>query len=96
LSQDSEGNFGYVYTADQNAIDDAQQGVEDADNRLYNLSLEGQQEYTEKYLQAQQEMYNELTALQQAWLNGEIASEEEYQRQKDNILNHYLGEGGVL
>lgn len=96
LSQDSEGNFGYVYTADQDAIDNAQQGVEDADNRLYNLSLEGQQEYTEKYLQAQQEMYNELTALQQAWLNGEIASEEEYQRQKDTILNHYLGEGGVL
>ena len=96
LSQDNEGNFGYVYTADQDAIDNAQQGVEDADNRLYNLSLKGQQEYTEKYLQAQQEMYNELTALQQAWLNGEIASEEEYQRQKDAILNHYLGEGGVL
>lgn len=96
LSRDNEGNFGYIYTADQDAIDNAQQGVEDADNRLYNLSLEGQQEYTEKYLQAQQEMYNELIALQQAWLNGEIASEEEYQRQKDNILNHYLGEGGVL
>ena len=96
LSRDSEGNFGYVYSADQDAIDAAQQGVDDASNSLYNLSLEGQQEYTEKYLQAQQDMYNELTELQQAWINGEIASEEEYQRRKDEILNHYLGEGGVL
>lgn len=96
LSRDNEGNFGYVYTADQDAIDDAQQAYEDADNRLYNLSLEGQQEFTEKYIQATQEMYNQLTELQQAWLNGEIASEEEYERRKEEILNHYLGPDGVL
>jgi len=96
LSRDSEGNFGYVYTADQDKVDDAQQAYEDADNRLYNLSLEGQQEFTEKYLQATQEMYNQLTELQQAWLDGEIASEEEYERRKEEILNHYLGPEGVL
>ena len=96
LSRDNEGNFGYIYTADQDKIDDAQQAYEDADNRLYNLSLEGQQEFTEKYLQATQEMYNQLTELQQAWLNGEISSEEEYERRKEEILNHYLGPEGVL
>ena len=42
LSRDNEGNFGYVYTADQDAVDDAQQGLEDAENNLYNISLEGQ------------------------------------------------------
>ena len=96
LSRDSEGNFGYVYTADQDAIDDAEQGVDDAKNKLYNLSLEGQQEYTEKYLQAEEEMYNALAELQQAFLNGEIANEEEYQRKKEEILKHYLGPDGVL
>ena len=97
LSRDNEGNFGYVYTADQDAVDDAQQNVEDAENRLYNISLEGQQEYTEKYLQAQQEMYNELTELQQMYLDGQIASEEEYERRKEEILNHYLNpEDGIL
>lgn len=30
LQRDSEGNFGYVYTADQNAVADAQQKYEDA------------------------------------------------------------------
>lgn len=96
LSRDSEGNFGYVYTADQNKIDDAQQAVDDADNSLYNLSLEGQQQYTEKYLQAQQSMYEELKQLQQDYLDGNIASEEEYERIKEQILNHYLGSDGVL
>lgn len=96
LSRDSEGNFGYIYTADQDAVDDAEQGLDDAKNRLYNLSLEGQQEYTEKYLQAQQSMYEELTELQQMFLDGELASEEEYQLRKEEIINHYYGENGIL
>lgn len=96
LSRDSEGNFGYVYTADQNKIDDAQQAVDDADNKLYNLSLEGQQQYTEKYLQAEQAMYEELKQLQQDYLDGNIASEEEYKLKKSQIQEHYLGPEGVL
>ena len=96
LSRDSEGNFGYVYTADQNKIDDAQQAVDDAGNKLYNLSLEGQQQYTEKYLQAEQAMYEELKQLQQDYLDGNIASEEEYKLKKSQIQEHYLGPEGVL
>ena len=90
LAQDNEGNFGYVFTADPEEVDNAQQELEDAENRLYNISLEGQQEYVQKYLQAQQEMYNELTALEQAYLDGDIATKEEYERRKEEILNHYL------
>jgi hypothetical protein len=42
-------------------------------------------------------MYDELTALQQAFLDGEIATEEEYERRKEEILYHYLNpEDGVL
>lgn len=96
LSRDSEGNYGYVYTADQDAVDDAQQAVEDAENRLYNLSLEGQQEYTDKYLQAQQEMYEELADLSDAYLNGELADDEEFYARREEILNHYLGPDGIL
>ena len=96
LSRDSEGNFGYVYTADQNKIDDAQQAVDDADNKLYNLSLEGQQQYTEKYLQAKQNMYEEFKQLEQDYLNDNIASEEEYELRKSQIQEHYLGPEGVL
>jgi hypothetical protein len=42
-------------------------------------------------------MYNELTELQQMYLDGQIASEEEYERRKEEILNHYLNpEDGIL
>ena len=96
LSRDSEGNFGYVYTTDQDAIDEAQQGVDDAQNKLYNMSLDGQQNYTQKYLQAQQEMYGKLAELQQMYLDGEIASEEEYKARQAEIMEHYYGANGIL
>ena len=96
LSRDSEGNFGYVYTADQDAVSDAEQELDDAENRLYNLSLEGQQNYTEKYLQAMEEMNGKLAELYQKRADGEIATDEEMYRQRDEILNHYFGEGGVF
>lgn len=91
LQRDSEGNFGYVYTADQDKISDAQQAVEDAENDLYNISLEGQQDYTEKYTQALQSMYDEMKALQEAYLNGDIATEQEYQARKEALMQHYFG-----
>ena len=51
MQRDSEGNFGYVYTADQNEIAKAQQELEDAQNALYNIGLEGANKYAESYTQ---------------------------------------------
>jgi hypothetical protein len=48
LKRDSEGNFGYVYTADDNQVADAQQNLEDAENNLYNIALRGAEDYTTK------------------------------------------------
>jgi hypothetical protein len=63
LSRDNEGNYGYVYTADQNAIDDAEQNLEDAENDLYNIRLNAANEYTEKAVQNQQDYYDKLTQM---------------------------------
>ena len=90
LTRDNEGNFGYVYTADQDKVADAQQGVDDKRNDLYNLTLEGQKEYTEKYLQASQEMYEELIALQEDYFAG-LISKEQYEMSYQTIEEHYLG-----
>jgi hypothetical protein len=49
LKRDNEGNLGYVYTADQDKLAEAQQELEDAQNSLYNIGLEGANEYSEKY-----------------------------------------------
>lgn len=97
LQRDSEGNFGYVYTADQDAVNDAQQELADAENRLYNISLEGQQEYTEKYLQAQQEMHGKLNDLWDLYYNEHAISEEEYNRRMMEVQEQYYGvPNGIL
>ena len=91
LQRDSEGNFGYVYTADQNEVDKAQQELEDAQNALYNIGLEGANKYAEQYAQTIQEMNDEIRNLTEQWQNGEIASKEEYQA-KMLDLEAYYGE----
>jgi hypothetical protein len=50
LSRDAEGNFGYVYTANQDKVDGAEQNYLDAQNELYNLGLETTNEYREKII----------------------------------------------
>ena len=78
LQRDAEGNFGYVYTADQDKVAQAQQELEDAQNSLYNIGLEGANNYSQKYAETMQEMYDTMAELQQAYLDGEIATQEEY------------------
>ena len=77
LQRDSEGNFGYIYTADQSKLAEAEQRLEDAQNELYNIGLEGASDYTEKYTETMEEMYDTLTSITEAYYNGEIASQEE-------------------
>ena len=79
LSRDSEGNFGYVYTADQSAVSDAEQNLADKQNALYNIGLEGANDYSQKYQQTLSEMYDTLTDLQNQKLEGMFESEQEYQ-----------------
>lgn len=65
LQRDTEGNFSYVYTADENKVAEAQQKLEDARNDLYNYAREslntiGQEalELTEEYNERMEEINN--------------------------------------
>ena len=89
LQRDSEGNFGYVYTADQSKVDEAAQNLADAQNALYNIALEGANGYTEKYQQTLNEMYSTLTELQQQYLDGAFESEAEYQAAVEEAKSYY-------
>lgn len=90
LQRDSEGNFGYVYTADQNQVSGAEQGVEDAENALYNTRLEGANNYASQRQELLQGLYDSLTNLDnQYYIEGTI-SEEEYNRQKEAIQSYYF------
>ena len=89
LQRDSEGNFGYVYTADASQVSDAEQKVADAQNALYNKGLEGANDYTQKYQETMQEMYDTLTDIQSKYLEGGFASEEEYHRAMEEAKEYY-------
>ena len=89
LQKDSEGNFGYVYTADQGAIADAQQKFEDAQNNMYNKGLEGANNYAQKYVQTMQEMNDALAEIQQKYYNEEYESEAEYEAAMENARQYY-------
>ena len=89
LQRDAEGNFGYVYTADENQVADAEQQLADAQNSLYNIGLEGANRYAEQYAQTVQEMNDAVRELTQQWMDGEIASKEEYQAKMLDLENYY-------
>lgn len=89
LQRDSEGNFGYVYTADASAVADAEQKLADAQNNLYNIGLDGANDYAQKYQSTLSEMYDTLTDLHTRYLAGEFESEQEYQNAVDEATQYY-------
>ena len=89
LTRTADGGFGYVYTADENKVAETQQAYADAENALYNTRLEAANSYTEKTIQAQQEFHQAMQDLTQQYFNGEIESEDEYQRKKEELVAYY-------
>lgn len=89
LQRDSEGNFGYVYTADGAAVSEAEQNMLDKQNNLYNIALQGANDYSQKYQQTLNEMYSTLTDLQQQYLEGAFESEEEYHAAVEAAKQYY-------
>lgn len=78
LQRDNEGNYGYVYTADQDDVDDAEQNLADKQNDLYNLVLGIQNDSQEQRLQVQQEYHAAAQQLYDDYYNKHLISEEEY------------------
>lgn len=89
LTRTADGGFGYVYTADENQVNEAQQNYDDAENELYNTQLNAANTYGQKRFQAQQELIQELQALNAQYLNGEISSIEEYQSKSTALIDFY-------
>lgn len=89
LQRDSEGNFGYVYTADQDAISQAEQDLADAQNALYNIGLEGTNNYGQKLLELQQQLADDLIALEEARASGQYSTDEEYYAARDQLIQEY-------
>ena len=89
LQRDSEGNFGYVYTSDTDAITSAEQDLADAQNKLYNIGLDATNEYGEKILELQQKLSDDLMQLEQDRANGRFAIEGSYEAAKEQLIREY-------
>ena len=63
LVRNSRGTFDYVYTADQSAIDEAQQNLEDANNEYYNTAKDRFKEATNEIVRIRTEMQDQIEEL---------------------------------
>lgn len=85
LRQDTSGNYGYVYTADQDNIAKAEQSMEDAQYRYSDWAYNTEVELTEQRNAALRSMMEELQELRVQ----DYASEEEYYAARQEIIDHY-------
>lgn len=85
LRRDSEGNYGYVYTADQNAIDNAMQNYEDKLYSYQNFSLEMDKAMTEAYIAANERYIENLAWVKENFTEGT----EEYEEQMERVNREY-------
>lgn len=82
LQQDSEGNFNYVYTADEDQVNDAYQNVLDKENELYNTKLDAANETAEKYIQQVADFQSKLAEI---WDNEYYTQEQKYELSQELI-----------
>lgn len=89
LRRDNQGNYSYVYTADENDTRAAQGDLLDAQNNAYNLSKDQMQQTQADSLSALQDARD---TLEQIWTNANLTLEEKTKRTQTIIdsLKEYL------
>lgn len=89
LQRDNEGNFGYVYTVDQEKVNDAQQALADAENDLYNIRLDATNKYGQQKLQYEKELAEKLAELDQKAAEDAVYRETTYQQERALVIQQY-------
>lgn len=89
LRRDTQGNYSYVYTADENDTRAAQSDLLDAQNNAYNLSKDQMKQTQDDSLSALQDARD---TLEQIWTNANLTLEEKTKRTQTIIdsLKDYL------
>lgn len=84
LRRDNEGNYGYVYTANEDQINDAEQTLDDANNSLYNIYLEASNNYNQKIIDQTQSLLSKLQDIE----NSDLSKEEKQQLRETAIAQY--------
>ena len=106
LRRDNEGNYGYIYTADQDKVADAEQNLADKQNNYYNKLIEQENDYIEKDISLWSEYQEEKKALEDAfYVAGTINKQQfllgmeeldAYFREKESLYHEEANERGTL
>ena len=88
MRRDSEGNYSYVFTADQDALDEAQQNYEDKLYEMQELNSQYIKEMQNNILQSEIELTNALRELDRT----KFASDAEYYAKVNELTNYYMGQ----
>lgn len=92
LTRDSEGNMIYQYTADQDAINQAQQEYEDVLQQMSDLNYETENNIYSQTLQLRQETLESIKEIAQ----DETLTEEQKQARIAEIMEHYYNQAEYL
>lgn len=76
LMRDNEGNYGYVYTSNEDDIAEKEQAVEDAGNSLYNIVLDANNDYNQKIVSYTRDMVSRLKEIRDSNLTDEEKAEQ--------------------
>ncbi len=95
LVRDSQGNWNYQYTANQDDIADAEQKVLDAQNNWYNIAKDQTKEVAGEIVSMWQECTDAIEQLYKDLASGDI-SEEEYLKKKEEIEQYYTEKAKYL
>ena len=87
LRRDSQGNYTYQYTADEDATRQAQQELADAENSLYNLTKQSYKNNLDDYYDTTEEMNEKI---RDVYKDTTLSAEE--QNQKIAMLYEYYGD----
>ncbi len=88
LTRDSEGNWGYVYTTNEEKVNEAQQKYEDALYEMQNKNHEYLDEMSSSVIDLTQQMNEEIAALEIS----DFANLEEYNARVEEIQQKYLAQ----
>lgn len=88
LMRNAAGGYSYVYTTDETNIAEAQQQLDDAQNKSYNTIRKQVKDSYNNYIKTMSDAEKALDELYQARLNNEI-TDEEYQRQYEQLTQYY-------
>lgn len=91
LQRDNEGNYGYVYTADVDKINNLEQQLADAENNYYNLAREQDANAYKELIQVTQDYWSERDKLDYDYHVKHLYTEEEYNKKRLELDSKYEG-----